>query len=334
MMNKEPGRWSRSRIAVSAACALYAALVAIGPEVKAQSFPVKPLRMIVPYTAGGPADTVGRLLGERLHQNMGQPVVIVNKDGAGTIIGTDYAAKSTPDGYTMLLNTTAIVTNSSLGRKLPYDLQRDLAPLAMYYVQPNILVVTPSLPIHSLKELIAYAKANPGKLRYGSSGVGAITHLYNELLATRAGVQLTHVPYKGIAPAVIDLIAGRIDVMFAGIAIGAPHIKAGRMRPLGITTKERSALLPDIAPIAEQGIPDFDVKTWYGLFVPAKTPRTIIDRLYSEIAKVTTDPAFRQRLADLGGEAVAVGPDEFRAHVANELKIWGETIRAAKIKVE
>jgi tripartite-type tricarboxylate transporter receptor subunit TctC len=234
----------------------------------------------------------------------------------------------------MLLNTTAIVTNALLYKKLPYDLQRDLEPVAMYYVQPNILVVPPSSPIKSLKELIAYGKANPGKLRYGSSGVGAIVHLYSELLARSAGMELTHVPYKGVAPAVLDLLAGRIDVMFAGIAISAPHIKAGRMRALGITTKQRSSLFPDIAPIAEQGIPDFDVKTWYGLFVPARTPRPIIDRLYAEIAKVTADPVFRQRLMDLGGEAVAVGPDEFKAHVARELKLWGETIRAARIKLE
>lgn len=324
-------RWSPSLVALAALAALCAALT---PDATAQAFPTKPLRLIVPYTAGGPADTVGRLLGERLHQNMGQPVVVVNKDGAGTIIGTEYAVRSTPDGYTMLLNTTAIVTNASLGKKLPYDLQRDLTPLAMYYVQPNILVVPPSSPFHSLKELIAHAKANPGKLRYGSSGVGAVVHLYSELLASRAGIELTHVPYKGVAPAVLDLLAGRIDVMFAGIAISAPYVKAGRMRPLGITTRQRSQLLPDIVPIAEQGIPDFDVKTWYGLFVPARTPRAIVDRLYTEIAKVTTDPTFRQRLIALGGEAVAVGPDEFKAHVARELKLWGETIRAAKIKVE
>jgi tripartite-type tricarboxylate transporter receptor subunit TctC len=332
---KEPaGRWSGFSFAMWAACALYAALAVTAADVKAQSYPTKPLRLVVPYAPGGPADAVGRLLAERLHQNMGQPVVIVNKDGAGTIIGTEYAAKSTPDGYTILLNTTAIVTNASFGRKLPYDLQRDLAPLAMYYVQPNLLVVHPAVPLHSVKELIAYAKANPGKLRYGSSGVGAVVHLYTELLARTAGIELTHVPYKGVAPAVIDLLAGRIDVMFAGIAIGAPHIKAGRVRAIGITTKQRSSLLPDIIPIAEQGLPDYDVKTWYGLFVPARTPRPIIDRLSAEITKIAAEPAFRQRLVDLGGEAVAIGPDEFKALIRKDLKIWGETIRAANIKLD
>ena len=313
---------------------LFGALFAGASDAPAQSFPTKPLRMIVPYSAGGPADTVGRLLSERLQQSLGQPVIVVMKDGAGTIIGTEYAARSTPDGYTLLLNTTAIVTNALLYKKLPYDLQRDLEPLAMYYVQPNIVVVPPSSPFKSLKELIAYAKANPGKLRYGSSGVGAITHLYHELLASRTGVKFTHVPYKGVAPAIVDVLGGRIDFMFAGIAISSPHIKAGRLRPLAISTKQRSAVFPDIPAMAEQGVADFDVKTWYGLWVPARTARPIIDRLYSEIAKITADQTFRQRLADLGGEAVAVGPDEFKAHIARELRLWGETIREAKISLE
>src|SRR5689334_2159172 len=244
---------SLRRIALCSVSLLLGAVCAGVPGALAQSFPVKPLRMIVPYSAGGPADTVGRLLGERLHQNLGQPVIIVVKDGAGTVIGTEYAARSTPDGYTMLLNTTAIVTNALLYKKLPYDLQRDLEPLAMYYVQPNIIVVPPSSPFKSLKELLAYARANPGKVRYGSSGVGAITHLYHELLARRTGVTFTHVPYKGVAPAVLDVLGGRIDFMFAGIAISSPHIKAGRLRALAISTKQRSALFPDIPSIAEQG---------------------------------------------------------------------------------
>ena len=195
-------------------------------------------------------------------------------------------------------------------------------------------MVPPSSSFKSLKELIAYAKANPGKVRYGSSGVGAITHLYHELLARRTGAKFTHVPYKGVAPAILDVLGGRIDFMFAGIAISSPHIQSGRLRPLAISTKQRSALFPDIPAIAEQGVPDFDVKTWYGLWVAARTARPVIERLYREIAKVTADQTFRQRLTDLGGEAVAVGPDQFKAHIARELRLWGDTIREAKISLE
>ena len=300
----------------------------------AQTYPTKPIRMVVPYAPGGPADLIGRLLAERLSQSLGQPVVVLNKDGAGTIIGTDYAAKSTPDGYTLLLNSTAIVMNSAQGRKLPYDLQRDLMPLSIYYVQPNVLVVHPSIKATSVKELIAYAKANPGKLRYGSSGIGAVIHLYTELFARTAGVTLTHVPYKGVAPAMIELLGGQIDMMFTGIAVVVPHVTSGKLRALGITTKERSALLPDVAPLAEQGLPGFDVKTWYGLFVPAHTPKAIVDRLYGEISKIAAARDFRERLAGLGGEAAEIGPDAFKAQIARELKTWQQTIKAANIRIE
>ncbi len=309
-------------------------LLAIGGSAAAQSYPVKPIRMVVPYAPGGPADTVGRILSERLSQNLGQAIVVLNKDGAATIIGTDYAAKSPPDGYTLLLNSTAIVMNTAQGRKLPYDLQRDLTPLAIYYVQPNVLVVHPALAAGSVKQLIEYAKGNPGKLRYGSSGVGAAVHLYSELFASTAGVKLTHVAYKGVAPAMVDLLGGQIDLMFSGIAIAAPHVAAGKLRPLGISTRERSSLMPDVAPLAEQGLPAFDVKTWYGLFVPARTPKSIIDRLHSEIGKIAAARDFRERLAGLGGEAIAIGPEPFREQVTRELAIWRKTIREADIRIE
>lgn len=300
----------------------------------AQSYPVKPIRMVVPYAPGGPADTVGRLLSERLSQVLGQAIVVLNKDGAGTIIGTDYAAKSPPDGYTLLLNSTAIVMNTAQGRKLPYDLQRDLTPLSIYYVQPNVLVVHPALAATSVKQLIDYAKLNPGKLRYGSSGVGAAVHLYSELFASTAGVKLTHVPYKGVAPAMVDLLGGQIDLMFSGIAIAAPHIAAGKLRPLGISTRERSPLMPEVAPLAEQGLPAFDVKTWYGLFVPARTPKTIIERLHSEIGTIVAARDFRERLTALGGEAIAIGPEQFKEQVTRELATWRKTIRDADIRIE
>jgi tripartite-type tricarboxylate transporter receptor subunit TctC len=317
--------------------AVSALLALIAPRVEAAStasYPSKPVRMVVPYAPGGVADIVARLLAERLSQNLGQPVVVLNKDGAGTIIGTDYAAKSAPDGYTVLLTSTAIVMNASTGRKLPYDLRRDLSPLSIFYIQPNVLVVHPSVKAVSVKELIAYAKANPRKLRYGSSGVGAVIHLYTELFATSTGITLTHVPYKGVAPAMVDLVAGQIDLMFAGILNAGPHVYAGKLRALGISTRERSATLPDVAPISEQGVPGFDVKTWYGLFVPANTPRSIMDRLHAEVAKIAAMPDFRERLEAHGGEAVALGPDVFKAQTEKELQIWTKTINAANIRIE
>ena len=298
------------------------------------SYPNKPVRMVVPYAPGGVADIVARLLAERLAQNLGQPVIVLNKDGAGTIIGTDYAAKSTPDGYTLLLTSTAIVMNTSSGRKLPYDLRRDLTPLSIFYVQPNVLVVHPSVKAVSVKELIAFAKPQPGKLRYGSSGVGAVIHLYTELFATSAGVTLTHVPYKGVAPAMVDLVGGQIDLMFSGILNALPQVNAGKLRALGLSTRARSSILPDVVPIAEQGLPGFDVKTWYGLFVPARTPKFIMERLHTEIAKIAAMPDFRERLVGHGGEAVAIGPDVFKAQTEQELQIWTRTIQAAHIRID
>lgn len=309
--------------------------LAISPGwVLAQSYPNKPIRMVVPYAPGGPADIVARLLSERLSQSLGQPIVVLNKDGAGTIIGTDYAAKSPPDGYTMLLTSTAIVMNTAHGRKLPYDLQRDFTPLAIYYIQPNVLVINPALKVASVKELIAHAKANPDKLRYGSSGVGAVIHLYSELFASTAGVKLTHVPYKGVAPAMVDLLGGQIDMMFSGIAAAAPHVASGKLRALGISTRTRSELLPDVTPLAEQGVAGFDVKTWYGLFVPARTPKAIVDRLYKEISGIAAARDFRERLAGYGGEAITIGPDEFKAQIGRELKLWRQTIQTANIQIE
>ena len=298
------------------------------------AYPNRPIRIVVPYAPGGVADIVARLLGERLSQSMGQPVVVLNKDGAGTIIGTDYAAKATPDGYTMLLTSTAIVMNAAAGRKLPYDLKRDLAPVSIFYVQPNVLVVNPSVKASGVRELIAYAKANPRRLRYGSSGVGAVIHLYTELFAASAQIQLTHVPYKGVAPAMVDLVAGQIDMMFSGILNAVPHVNAGRLRALGISTKERSSILPDVAPIAAQGVPGFDVKTWYGLFAPAGTPRAVVGRLAQEIAKIAATTEFKERLTGYGGEAVALAPDAFRVQVEQELKIWTKTIQTANIRID
>ena len=298
------------------------------------TYPVKPIRMVVPYAPGGVADIIARLLTERLSQGLGQPIVVLNKEGAGTIIGTDYAAKSPADGYTMLLTSTAIVMNTAQGRKLPYDLQRDLMPLAIYYVQPNVLVVHPSVKATSVKDLIAYAKANPEKLRYGSSGVGAVIHLYSELFASSAGIKLTHVPYKGVAPAMVDLLGGQIDMMFSGIANAAPHVTAGKLRPLGITTKARSSLMPNVTPLAEQGLPGFDVKTWYGVFLPVNTPKPIVDKLYGEISKIAATRDFREKLAGHGGEGAAIGPKEFSDQVNRELRIWQKTIRDANIRIE
>lgn len=300
----------------------------------AQDYPTRPVRIVVPYAPGGVADIVARIVGEKLHGRLSQPVVVLNKEGAGTIIGTDFVAKSTPDGYTLLLASTAIAMNAALGRKLPYDLVKDLAPVSTVFVQPNVLVVMLSLPVKSVAELVSYAKSHPGELRFGSSGVGAVIHLYTELFAASAGVKLSHVPYKGVAPAMVGLLAGEIDMMFSGITNAAPQVKAAKLRALAITSRQRSAILPEVVPLAEQGLPDFDVTTWYGIFTRNGAPGKIVARLHEELKAVTGMTDVKERFASQGGEARSVAPGEFAALVGRELKTWERIVRSANIKVD
>ncbi len=319
---------------IRAALLALAVAAAAWPATYAEAYPDKPVRLIVPFSAGGPADLLGRLIAEKLTRSLGQTVVVINKDGAGTILGVDMAAKSTPDGYTLLLGNVAMVINTSAGKRLPYDMQRDLVPVSLAFTQPLILVINPSLPLANLKEFIAYAKANPGKLKYGSSGIGTSIHLTSELFRNAAGIELTHIPYKGAAPALTDLLGGQIDLMFPGITPIVAHVKSGKLRALGLTSRKRSSALPDVPTMNELGVANFESIGWYGVLVPAGTPKSIVTRLNRELVAALNQPDLKERLAAQGGDAVSSTPEQFAAFITDELKKWTGVIRSANIQVE
>ena len=235
----------------------------------AQSYPTKPVRLVVPYSPTGVADLIGRVTSEKLAQRLGQNVVVFNGEGGGSVVGTELVARPTPDRYTLLLASTALTMNAAVSRQSPYEVRRDFAPIALVFEGPAVLVVHPSVPANSVQELIAYARSNPNKLRYGSSGVGSVINLVTELFKHQAKVNLTHVPYKGVAPAIVDLVGGQIELVIAGISITVPLVKSGKLKALVITRRKRSAVLPEVWPIAEQGMPDFESSTWYGILAPA-----------------------------------------------------------------
>jgi tripartite-type tricarboxylate transporter receptor subunit TctC len=297
-------------------------------------YPNKPLRMIVPFSPGGPSDLVARVLSERLTKSLGQPVVVINRDGAGTILGADMAAKSPADGYTLLMGSAAMTINASVRKNMPYDLLRDLAPVSLVFVQPLVLIVHPSVPARNVRELIALTKARPGKLSYGSSGVATSMQLTAELFNTLTGVAITHIPYKGVAPALVELIAGQIDMSFAGISPALPHIRSGKVRALAITSSKRSPTLPEVPTFAEAGVADFEVFGWYGVMVPAGTAQEIIARLNADIVNALKVPEIRERFATEGGEAHPTTPAAFHAFISAELRRWGDVARRADIRAQ
>ena len=300
----------------------------------AQSYPVRPVRLVVPYSPAGVADIIGRTVAEQLGKRLNQTVVVFNRDGGGSIVGTELVAKSTADGYTLLLASAAITMNAAVIRKLPFDVLRDFAPVSLVSEGPGVLVVHPAVPANSVQELVAHAKANPGRLRYGSSGVGGVINLATELFKHQARVDITHVPYKGVAPAVVDLIGGQIEMVLAGISIAAPQVKSGKLKALGISVRKRSPLLPEVRPIAEQGLPDYESSTWYGIFAPAATPQTVLTRLNSELVYMAGLPEVRERFIGQGGEARASSRAEFAGLVERDLARWRLVVAAAGIKVE
>ena len=318
----------------TAIAALAAALCGLAPQGLAQDYPARPVRIIVPFSAGGPADLLGRVIGEKLQFSLGQPIVLLNTAGAGTMLGVDMAAKSSPDGYTMLLGNVAMVINSSTGKKLPYDMLKDLTPVTLAFTQPLILVLQPSVPINSVKELIAFAKSNPGKLTYGSSGVGTSIHLTTELFTHAVAISMTHVPYKGVAPALVDLLGGQIDLMFPGISPAMPHIRSGKLKALALTSMKRSQALPAMPTLNELGVANFESVGWYGVLVPAGTPRAIATRLNTELVKILTMQDVKENLARQGGEATSSTPERFATFIGAELRKWTQVIRTAKIRVE
>jgi tripartite-type tricarboxylate transporter receptor subunit TctC len=305
-----------------------------GSSACAQSWPTKPIRMIVPYTPGGYTDLMARTVGQKLSEALGQPIVFENKPGANAIIGTDVVAKAPPDGYTIGTVIAAHAVNATLNPKLPYDTLKDFSYVSLMSVAPLIMIAHPSLPANNMKELIALAKAKPGELNFASSGVGAAAHLTMEMFKSRTGVNMQHVPYKGTAGALQDTVGGRINVMFDVVGPLMPQVRAGNVKALAVTAKERIPAAADVATMAEQGVPDFISGTWAGIIAPAGTPKEIVDRIAAETRKALADPAMRDKLAEQGIVAVGNTPDEFRAFVAEEVARWGTVIKDAGIKAE
>ena len=298
-----------------------------------EPFPSRPVRIIVPFAAGGVADALPRIVGEKLAQKWGQAVVVDNKAGASGNIGMAEGARAAPDGYTLVLAPTGNLTvNPTLFPNLPFDTQRDLVPVTLLAQSPNVLVVHPGVPAKTFRELVAYAKANPGKLNYASPGEGSGAHLAGELLGIDAGIQAVHVPYKGIAPAVTDLLGGNVQMMFAGISTVLPHIRAGKLVALAIASPQRNAQLPDVPTVAESGYPGFDVTSWYGIVTRAGTPDAVVRKLQRDMAEALHAEDVKAKLAALGLEPVGNTPEAFDALIKAESRKWGDIVRRAHIQ--
>jgi tripartite-type tricarboxylate transporter receptor subunit TctC len=310
-----------------------AALPTVSRIAWAQAYPSRPVRIIVGFAPGGSADILARLIGQWLSERLGQPFVIENRPGAGTTIATEAVVKAPPDGYTLLLVATAAVTSALLYDKLNFNLIRDIAPVASISREPQILALHPSIPTNTVSEFIAYAKANPGKISMASGGNGTPAHIAGELFKMMTGVNMVHVPYRGQAPALTDLIGGQVQVMFVAMASGIEYIRAGKLRSLAVTTTMRSEALPNL-PVLRDFVAGYESSAWYGLGAPKHIPSEIVDKLNKEINAGLADPKIKARLADLGGEVLALSPAEFGKLIAEETEKWGKVIRAANIKPE
>ena len=323
------------RLAQAGRALSFAVLAGVCANASAQEYPVKAIRFIAPNLPGGPTDILARLIGQKLAESFGQPVVIENRAGAGGNIGTEAAAKSPPDGYTLVTgNNATFGANVSLYKHLAFDPVKDFAPIVLVGTQPNILVVHPSLPVTSVKQLIALAKARPGELNYAGSGMGAAAHLAAELFKTMAQVNIVHIPYKSAAPALIDVIAGQNQLMFATSLSVQPHIKSEKLRALAVTTANRSRLMPELPTIAEAGVPGFAAMTWHGVLTTGGTPPAIVNKLNAEINRILQLPDVRERLGALGAEIIGGTPKEFADHIQREIPKWAKVIKDAGVRVE
>jgi tripartite-type tricarboxylate transporter receptor subunit TctC len=311
------------------------ALLASGVGARAADYPVRPISLVVAFTPGGPSDVLSRIIGKQMEKSLGQPVVIDNRPGGGGNIAAEVVAHAVPDGYTLLMgNNSILATNAALYRKLNYDAEKDFAPIVLIGSQPNILVVNPKMAVHSVPELIALAKAEPGKLNYANSGYGAAAHLAAELFKAEAKVDLVAVSYKGAAPALQDVIAGHVDLMFATSASVVGHLKSGLLRPLAVTTLKRFSLMPELPTVAESGLPGFDATTWHGLVAPAGTPKEIVEKLARAARQALADPDTRRALADLGVEIAGGSPEEFAAYIKSEIPKWTAVVKLSGAKLE
>jgi tripartite-type tricarboxylate transporter receptor subunit TctC len=310
-------------------------LLAFSALAGAQDYPTRPIRLIVPFPPGGGNDTVARAIAQQASPALGQPIVVDNRPGAGGIVGAELAAKAPADGYTLFLGGVGShAVNPNLHSKLPYDPVKDFAPITLLASAPSVLVVNPSVPARSFAEFTAYARANPGKLNFASNGNGSSAQLAAVMYESMAGVRMVHVPYKGLGPALTDLLSGRVQLMFSSIVAIVPHIQAGKLRALAVTSRRRSALLPGLPTIAESGFPGYEAGSWYGILAPAGTPRAIIERLHDELVKALRQPAVSQRLSAEGAEIIGGTPEEFAAHIGAEKERMGKALRDAGIPMD
>jgi tripartite-type tricarboxylate transporter receptor subunit TctC len=300
----------------------------------AQDWPSRPVRLILPFPPGGGTDILGRLIAERLSASLGQPVVTENRGGAGGNVGAEAAARSAPDGYTIVLVAPSLAISPTLYSKINYDPVKDFAPVSLVATVPNVMITQPSLPAQNLQEFIAYVKGRPGALNFGSGGAGTSNHLAGELFNIVAGTKLVHVPYKGVNLAMQDVLAGNVHLVFIGIPAAAPHIKAGKLRALALVAPQRSGALPDVPTVAEAGLGDFEVTTWYGVLAPAGTPRSIVGRLNAELVKIMHSPELKEKLAATGTEPFTSTPEEFAAYIKREIAKWGDVIRKSGAKAD
>jgi tripartite-type tricarboxylate transporter receptor subunit TctC len=300
----------------------------------AQSWPAKPITLVVPFPPGGSSDALARAITTPLSQSLGQPVVVESKPGAGATVGADYVAKAKPDGYTLLMGAVHHTIATSVYKKLPYDFEKSFAPITTVALVPNVLVVNAKSPATDVKSLIAQAKAAPGKLSYGSNGNGTVQHLIGTQFSTTTGVELLHVPYKGSAPLTTDLLGGQVDMSFDTLTPLVQHIKAGKLRALAVTTAKRSSTLPDVPTLAEAGMKDFDQGTWFGILAPAATPAEVIARLNAEMVKIIQSPEFRKRMEEIGAEPVGDSPAQMAAQIKDDTAKYAKLVKDAKVAID
>lgn len=300
----------------------------------AQSYPTHPVRIVVPFTAGGPAELLARLIGQKLAENFGQQFIIDTRGGGGGTIGVDIVAKAPADGYTLLLHTVGHTIAPGLYRKLPYDAGKDFAPVAIANTTQLLLIVHASVPAKTVQELIALARAKPRQINYASSGTGGISHLAGHLFVTMAGIELIHVPYKGMAPALTDVVAGQVQMVMPDPAVALPQVRGGKVVALGLTGTKRIPAMPQIPTIAEAGLPGYAVPVWYGILAPAGTPRPVVDKLHAGIVKAMESPDLRDRLLGEGGDATVVGPQEFAAIIRSDLVKWARVVKDSGVQLD
>lgn len=322
------------RYALAHALSAILLTVVAADSIAQSAYPVRPLRLIVPSSAGGGIDIIARIITARLAERLGQPVLVDNRPGAASIIGSDLVAKAVPDGYTLLISVSALAINPAIYKKLPYDTLRDFAPVTLAVVAPNLLVVHPSLPVKTVRNLIDLARARPGELNFGSAGTGSNPHLSMELLLSMAKLKMVHIPYKGSAPAVTDLLAGHIAAMTATMLTGIPHARSGRLRALGVTSAARVGALPEIPTVAEAGVPGYEAVQWYGILAPAATPAEIVKKLNAEIVGILGMPEVKTQLAGNGAEATGGSAEAFARYLRTETEKWAQVVRAAGIQPE